>query len=75
VGSDVNAGEVIVRGKLHGKLTASNRVEIHSGGSMVGDVVAAKISIAEGASFQGSVDMSQPEHAIAAASGGRKVQS
>jgi cytoskeletal protein CcmA (bactofilin family) len=61
VGSDVQAGEVVVRGKLHGKLTVSDRVEIHRTGLLIGDVVTAKISIEEGASFQGSVDMSRPD--------------
>lgn len=59
--SDVQAGEVIVRGTLHGKLTASDRVEIHSGGSLIGDVAARRISIEDGAYFQGSIDMRRPD--------------
>jgi cytoskeletal protein CcmA (bactofilin family) len=61
VGSDVHAGEVIVRGRLQGKLTASDRVEIHNGGSLVGDVVAGRISVEDGACFQGSIDMTRPD--------------
>jgi cytoskeletal protein CcmA (bactofilin family) len=61
VGSDVHAGEVIVRGTLHGKLTASERVEVHSGASLIGDVAAERISIEDGASFQGRIDMRRPD--------------
>jgi cytoskeletal protein CcmA (bactofilin family) len=59
--STVQAGEVIVRGTVHGKLTASDRVEIHSGGSLMGDVAAGRISIEDGAYFQGSIDMRRPD--------------
>jgi cytoskeletal protein CcmA (bactofilin family) len=59
--STVQAGEVVVRGTLRGKLTASDRVEIHSGGSLIGDVAAARISIEDGAYFQGSIDMRRPD--------------
>ncbi len=59
--SDVQAGEVIVRGTLQGKLTASDLVEIHSGGSLVGEVAARRISIEDGAYFQGSIDMRRPD--------------
>ncbi len=59
--SNVDAGDVVVRGTLHGKLTASDRVEIHSGGSLMGDVVAGRITIEDGAYFQGSIDMRRPD--------------
>jgi len=59
--STVQAGEVIVRGTLRGKITASDRVEIHSGGSLIGDVSAGRIRIEDGASFHGSIDMRRPD--------------
>ena len=59
--STVHAGEVIVRGTLHGKLTASDRVEIHSSGSLIGDVSTGRISIEDGAYFQGKIDMRRPD--------------
>jgi cytoskeletal protein CcmA (bactofilin family) len=55
--SNVEAGEVIVRGTMEGKLAAKDRVEVHPGGSLVGDVVASRISIEEGAYFHGKIDM------------------
>ena len=61
VTSTVQAGEVIVRGTLRGKITASDRVEVHSGGSLIGDVSAGRIRIEDGASFHGSIDMRRPD--------------
>ena len=57
VSSNVQAGEVIVRGTLDGNVTATDRVEVHSGGSLTGNVSAGRISIEYGAYFHGKVDM------------------
>ncbi len=38
-------------------LTASDRVDIRSDGSLTGDVVAARISIEDGAFFKGGIDI------------------
>jgi len=61
VNSNVQAGEIIVRGTLDGNITATDRVEVHSGGSLTGNVSAGRISIEYGAFFQGKVDMRQPD--------------
>jgi cytoskeletal protein CcmA (bactofilin family) len=57
VTSNVQAGEVIVRGTLHGNVTAIDRVEVHSGGSLMGNVAAGRVSIECGAYCKGSIDM------------------
>ena len=59
--SNVEAGEVIVRGTMRGDLTALDRVEVHSGGSLTGDVSAGRVTIELGAHFQGRVDMRRPD--------------
>ncbi|HEY6767735.1 MAG TPA: polymer-forming cytoskeletal protein, partial [Candidatus Sulfotelmatobacter sp.] len=46
-----------VLGKVRGNLTASDRVDIRSDGSLTGDVVAARISIEDGAYFKGGIDI------------------
>jgi cytoskeletal protein CcmA (bactofilin family) len=46
-----------VLGKVRGNLTASDRVDIRSDGSLTGDVVAARISIEDGAFFKGGIDI------------------
>jgi cytoskeletal protein CcmA (bactofilin family) len=59
--SNVQAGEVIVRGTMHGNLIAIDRVEVHSGGSLTGDVSAGRVTIELGAHFKGKVDMRRPD--------------
>ena len=55
--SDVNAGEVIVYGKLTGNLCARDRVEIKKDGSVIGDVTTARVSIEDGADFKGRMEI------------------
>jgi cytoskeletal protein CcmA (bactofilin family) len=61
VTSNVQAGEVIVRGTLHGNVTAVDRVEVHSGGSLMGNVAAGRVTIESGAYCKGSIDMRRPD--------------
>src|SRR5499427_8676443 len=72
VSANINAREIVVLGKVRGNLTASDRVDIRSDGSLTGDVVAARISIEDGAFFKGGIDIrkagSKPEDSKAAAS-------
>jgi len=57
VSANINAREIVVLGKVRGNLTASDRVDIRSDGSLTGDVVAARISIEDGAYFKGGIDI------------------
>src|ERR1700729_2814058 len=57
VAANINAREIVVLGKVRGNLTASDRVDIRSDGSLPGDVVAARISIEDGAFFKGGIDI------------------
>ena len=65
VAANISAREIVVLGKVRGNLTASDRVDIRSDGSLTGDVVAARISIEDGAFFKGGIDIrkagSKPE--------------
>jgi cytoskeletal protein CcmA (bactofilin family) len=70
VAANIQAREVVVLGKVRGNVTASDRVDIRSEGSLTGDVAAARISIEDGAFFKGGIDIrkpgdSQPESAAA----------
>ena len=51
------AREVVVLGKVNGSITASEKVEIWPNGSVQSDVVSPTVTIAEGATFRGSIDM------------------
>jgi cytoskeletal protein CcmA (bactofilin family) len=72
VSANISAREVVVLGKVKGNLSASDRVDIRSEGSLTGDVVAQRISIEDGAFFKGGIDIRKPgqaEGGKAAASG------
>lgn len=60
VSANITAREVVVMGKVKGNLTASDRVEIRNEGSLVGDVVAQRIVIEDGAYFKGGIDIRKP---------------
>lgn len=67
VAANISAGEIVIFGKVRGNLTASDRVDIHSEGSLTGDVVAQRISIEDGAFFKGGIDIRKPGQKEAAA--------
>jgi len=52
-----DAGTVIVQGKLVGNISAEHKIEIGSTGSILGNLRAPRIVLAEGARFKGSIDM------------------
>jgi cytoskeletal protein CcmA (bactofilin family) len=57
VEADVRAESLGVAGQLTGDVQASQRVDIQAGGRLIGDVRASRLTIADGASFKGNVDM------------------
>lgn len=75
VSANINAREIVVLGKVRGNLTASDRVDIRSDGSLTGDVIAARISIEDGAFFKGGIDIrkgGQPQQQQQKANGEEK---
>jgi cytoskeletal protein CcmA (bactofilin family) len=57
VEADIAASSLSVGGQITGNVTASDRVDLMAGGRLIGDVKAARLTIADGASFKGNVDM------------------
>ncbi len=55
--ADVDASSLSVAGHVTGNVNAAERVDLQAGGRLVGDVKAARLTIADGASFKGNVDM------------------
>jgi len=51
----VSAGNMVLAGRVKGRVTARERVEIRASGRLEGNVVCQKIAIAEGASLDGEV--------------------
>jgi len=60
VAANIMAREVVVLGKVRGNVHASDRIDIRSEGSLTGDVIAARISIEDGAFFKGGIDIRKP---------------
>lgn len=58
VAADITAREIVVMGKILGNITALNLLDIRAEGSVTGKAVAARLTIEEGACFNGSVDTS-----------------
>jgi len=56
VKAEIIGREVVVRGKVDGKLTASERIQIWSTARVNGDVKAEKIAIEEGAELHGKME-------------------
>jgi cytoskeletal protein CcmA (bactofilin family) len=57
VEADVTASSLVIGGHITGNVSVADRIDLQAGGRLVGDVKAARITIADGASFKGNVDM------------------
>ncbi|MGB6200344.1 MAG: polymer-forming cytoskeletal protein [Candidatus Acidiferrales bacterium] len=60
VSADIEAREILVRGKVQGSLHGRERVEIAATGDVSGDVIARRLVIEEGATVQGSIEVERP---------------
>jgi cytoskeletal protein CcmA (bactofilin family) len=57
VKANITARAVVVQGRLEGNIQASDRVELKQSATVVGDIVTQRISIDEGVTFKGSVNV------------------
>jgi cytoskeletal protein CcmA (bactofilin family) len=57
VTASIAARDVLVLGKVFGNIVASNRLDIRAEGSVSGDVIAARMSIEDGAYVKGRVSL------------------
>ncbi len=60
VAANIAAREIVVLGKVRGNCQAADRIDIRAEGSLTGDVIAARISIEDGAFFKGGIDIRKP---------------
>jgi cytoskeletal protein CcmA (bactofilin family) len=70
VSANITAREIVVLGKVRGNANASDRVDIRSEGSLIGDVSAQRISIEDGAYFKGGIDIKKSGSEKSAGSAG-----
>jgi cytoskeletal protein CcmA (bactofilin family) len=61
VEATISAREIVVMGKIRGNVTASDRVDIRAEGGLTGDVIAARVSIEDGAFFKGGIEVRKAE--------------
>jgi cytoskeletal protein CcmA (bactofilin family) len=61
VQASIRAREVIILGQVQGNVETTDKVDIRKDAKLVGDIVAARISIEDGALFKGSIDIKKPE--------------
>jgi len=55
--AEVHAKSVQVSGEVSGNIVADDKVEISPSGSVLGDITAPRVALADGSSFKGSIDM------------------
>ena len=61
ISADVDAREIIVRGKVTGALRGRERVEIGSTGEVRGDIATSRIAIGEGAQIHSKVEIARAD--------------
>lgn len=59
--ANVNATKIFVEGKVKGDLSATVSVTIRESGEVTGNIVAPRVAIQDGATFNGSIDMRTPD--------------
>lgn len=57
VEADIEANTATISGQVTGNVSAATKVDIRSDARMIGDVRSPRITIADGATFKGNVDM------------------
>lgn len=55
--ADVHGTRVLVRGSVHGSITATERIELSAEASVHGSLSANQVVIVDGARYDGSIDM------------------
>jgi cytoskeletal protein CcmA (bactofilin family) len=59
----IHAREVIILGTVHGKIESTEKIEIRSNATLIGDIRTARVVIEDGAYFKGAVDITRNEKA------------
>ena len=72
--ASIFAKSAIIVGEVVGNITCTEKVDLRDNGSVDGDIIAPRVSIAEGAHFRGSVDMKRGAAAGAAAATATKAE-
>jgi len=57
VNGNINAQNVVVRGKVNGNITAKEKIDIKTKTELFGDIRASKLSVEEGVTFVGKTEV------------------
>jgi cytoskeletal protein CcmA (bactofilin family) len=57
VNGNINAQNVVVRGKVNGNIAAKEKIEIKTKAELFGDIRASKLSVEEGVTFVGKTEV------------------
>lgn len=57
VNGNINAANVVVRGKVNGNIIAKEKIEIKTKAEIFGDIKASKLSVEEGVTFVGRAEV------------------
>jgi cytoskeletal protein CcmA (bactofilin family) len=63
--AEIKADEVVIQGRVQGKLTATTRVELCAASEFTGDITTPVLVVREGALFNGNATMARREEAAA----------
>ncbi|MEO1173048.1 MAG: polymer-forming cytoskeletal protein [Myxococcota bacterium] len=55
--AEVSVQSIDVRGTVVGNISASDRIELHPGSNVTGDIRAPRVVLNDGAKFKGRIDM------------------
>ena len=58
VSATIRAANIIVDGKVEGDLIGDDQIEIRRTGNVLGNIVAPRVGLEDGAQFKGNIDMS-----------------
>jgi len=58
--ANVNATKIFIEGRVEGDLSATVSVTVRESGVVTGNIVAPKVAITEGATFNGNIEMRAP---------------
>ncbi len=73
--AEIKTGTVVVYGKVHGNMVASDKVELKSSAEVIGDIKAKTLTIEAGAIFVGKSTVGTPSQAPASAPQSKPAQS
>lgn len=63
VKATIKAGVIIVEGRVEGDLHGSEQIEVRQSGNVLGNIVAPRVGLEDGAQFKGNIDM-EPKQAV-----------